>query len=177
MNAILLAALLQVAPPQPQQQLPPSPIQRIEVTPANPTVVAQDTLRLAARALDAQGAPVPNALVRFVAAGGQFEGRVEESGLVRSGATGTLPVSVIASVPGTAPVVERIEVRMVPGPAARVEVQGAVPTLIVGQRVPLQGRSYSGEGDLRPDRIQWRSSAPTSDPIRRGSSPTTSGTT
>jgi hypothetical protein len=160
MNAILLAALLQAVPQQPPPQLPPSPIQRIEVTPANPTVVAQDTLRLAARALDAQGAPVPNALVRFVAAGGQFEGRVEESGLVRSGATGTLPVSVIASVAGTAPVVERIEVRMVPGPAARVEVQGAVATLIVGQRLPLQGRSYSAEGDLRPDRIQWRSSAP-----------------
>src|SRR5688500_5802177 len=119
MNTLLLAALLQ-APAQ--QQLPPSPIARLVVTPANPVVIAQDTIRLSASAFDAQGNRIENALIRFVPAGGQFEGRVEESGLVRSGATGTLPVSLIASLPGTAPVVLRIEVKMVPGPAARLDV-------------------------------------------------------
>src|SRR5688572_14094814 len=151
MNALLLAALLQ-APPQ-QQQLPPSPIARVEVTPANPTVIAQDTMRLSARALDAQGNPVANALVRFVPAGGRFEGTVEESGLVRSGATGKLPVTVVASVPGTAPVTQRIEVEMVPGPPARVEVTGGASTIMVGQRIALQGRAFSSVGDPSSERI------------------------
>jgi hypothetical protein len=156
---LLVAALLQV--PAPQQQLPPSPIQRIVVTPANPTVHAQDTLRLSARALDAAGEAVPNARIRFVPAGGRFEGIVEEDGLVRSGATGTLPVTVVATVPGTAPVLERVEVAMVPGPAARIELERALPKLVVGQRVQVLGTVLSGHGDRRDDRISWRSSAAT----------------
>src|SRR5690606_26457224 len=83
---LALALLLQTqAPPQ---QLPPSPIARLQVTPAAPVVDAQDTLRLSAQALDAHGQPVPGARVRFVPAGGRFEGDVTEDGLVRSGSTG-----------------------------------------------------------------------------------------
>ncbi|HSJ09876.1 MAG TPA: Ig-like domain-containing protein, partial [Longimicrobiales bacterium] len=156
MNAaiLLVAAVLQV----PQQQ--PSPVARIVVTPERPTVTAQDTLRLSAQALDAQGRRVPNAVIRFVGAGGRFEGRVDETGLVTSGAPGTFPVSVIATVPGTAPVIERVEVVMVAGPAARVAIERAAEKLVVGQRVPLQAESFSAVGDRRTDRITWRSSAP-----------------
>ncbi|HSJ06289.1 MAG TPA: Ig-like domain-containing protein, partial [Longimicrobiales bacterium] len=160
---LLVAALLQ-APAQ--QQLPPSPIHRVVVSPANPSVQSQDTLRLTATALDAAGNPVPNARVRFVPAGGnfgaagRFEGTVEEDGLVRSGATGTLPVTVVATVPGTAPVLERVEVAMVPGPAARIEFDGAHPRLVPGQRVQVTGTVLSAEGDRRIDRVIWSSSAP-----------------
>src|SRR5687768_16768335 len=134
MNAsiLLLAGLLQV----PQQQAP-SPIVRVVVTPERPTVAAQDTLRLSARALDAQGRPVPNATIRFVGAGGRFEGRVDETGLVTSGSTGIFPVSVIATVPGTAPVVHRVEVAMVAGAAARVDIARPISRLVVGQRAVL----------------------------------------
>ncbi|MDQ3521209.1 MAG: Ig-like domain-containing protein [Gemmatimonadota bacterium] len=157
LGALLLAAQL---PAQQQPQLPPSPIQQIVVTPANPTVHAQDTLRLSARALDARGNPVANALIRFVPAGGRFEGSVEEDGLVRSGSTGRLPVTVVATVPGTAPVTRRVEVAMVAGPAARVEIGRAVERMVVGQNVHLIGTAYSRHEDQREDRITWRSSAP-----------------
>ena len=152
---LLLATLVQVQ--QPAQQ---TPIARVAVTPANPTVEAQDTLRLQAQALDAQGNPVPGARIRFIPAGGRFEGMVDEEGLVRSGATGTLPVTVLATAPGSQPVQQRVEVRMVPGAAARVEIARAADRLVVGQRVHLVATPFSRHGDRRDDRITWRSSAP-----------------
>src|SRR5687767_11306005 len=118
----LFAALqvgAQPAAPAPQ----PSPIARVIVTTSNPMVQAQDTVRLRAEAVDANGRPVPNATVRFIAAGGWFEGRVDPDGLVHSGSTGTIPVSAVGIVPGTQPVITRVEVRMVPGPAARIAVE------------------------------------------------------
>src|SRR5690349_16134124 len=85
-----LLATLQLPPQQPPADAPASPIARIVVTPATPVVQARDTIRLSAQALDAQGRPVPDATIRFVAAGGSFEGRVDADGLVRSGSTGTI---------------------------------------------------------------------------------------
>lgn len=159
LTALAFAAVLQ-QPGQPQQQGPPSPIARVEVTPANPTVVAQDTLRLTARALDANGRPVPNATYRFVAAGGRFEGEVEPDGLVRSGSTGTLPVTVVAMVPGSRAVMERVAVRMVPGAAARIGVEPRVSRLVVGQRARLAATAFSAAGDRRGDAVEWGSSDP-----------------
>jgi hypothetical protein len=160
--ALVLAtlALVQGPPPAQEPQLPPSPIQRIVVTPASPVVTAQDTLRLRAQAVDARGTPIAEARVRFVGAGGRFEGSVEEDGLVRSGSTGRLPITVIASVPGTAPVTHRIEVAMVAGPAARIELARSPARMIVGQRVHVGATSLSQHGDRREDVIAWRSSAP-----------------
>jgi len=157
---LVLALLQQGQPAQQQAQLPPSPVARIEVTPANPTVVAQDTLRLRARALDASGNVVPGATVRFIAAGARFEGAVNAEGLVTSGATGRLPVTVVASVPGTRPVTERVEVAMVPGPAARIAIERAPTRLVIGQQSHLRATAYSRHDDARADRIEWRSSAP-----------------
>ena len=155
---LAVVAPLQATPAQPAQ-LPPSPIQRIVVTPASPSVTARDTLRLGAQALDASGAPIAGARIRFVGAGGRFEGSVEEDGLVRSGSTGRLPVTVIATVPGTAPVTHRVEVAMVPGAAARVAVDRAPDRMLAGQRVHLGATSFSAHGDRREDAITWRSSA------------------
>jgi hypothetical protein len=141
--------------------LPASPIARIEVSPANPTMVAQDTLRLTARALDASGAPVPNVRYRFTgSSGARFEARVDSTGLVRSGSTGTIPVTVVALVPGTRPVTRVVDVRMVPGPAARIAIDVAPTRLVRGQQVALTGTVFSAADDQRPDRITWRSSAP-----------------
>lgn len=142
-------------------QVPASPIARIAITPSVRTIMPGDTLRISAQALDAQGNAVSNAIVRFVPAGGYFEGTVDSTGLVTAGAIGTLPVSVIALVPGTRPVVERVEVRMVPGPATRLEVTPQPQVLLVGQRVRLGARAFSAAGDLRrEDAIEWHSSAP-----------------
>ncbi len=157
---LLLAALVQQQAPAQQAALPPSPVARIEVTPARPTVAAQDSIQLRARALDAEGNPVANATIRFVGSGAQFEGRVSPDGKVVSGATGTLPVTVVAAVPGTRPATERIEVAMVPGPAARVAIDAAPARLVIGQRYHLKATSWSAHGDQREDVIAWRSSAP-----------------
>jgi hypothetical protein len=124
-------------------------------------MVAQDTLRLTARAFDVAGAAAPGVRFRFVqSSGARFEGRVDTTGLVWSGSTGTIPVTVVALVPGTRPVTKVVEVRMLPGPAARIAIDAAPPRLGRGQQVILTGTAYSAAGDPRTDRITWRSSAP-----------------
>ncbi|HRZ10278.1 MAG TPA: Ig-like domain-containing protein [Gemmatimonadales bacterium] len=163
LNAVLLLATLQQGAPQqaaPAAQAP-SPIARLEVLPGTSLQMpAGDTLRLSARALDANGQPVPDATIRYFGAGGRFEGTVDSTGLIRSGSTGTLAVTVMARVAGTKAVVERVEVQMVPGPAARVAVAPQVTKLVTGQRLRLTATSYSQAGDERDDKIAWKSSAP-----------------
>jgi hypothetical protein len=69
----LVVATLQAQTPgqqQPVAQLPPSPIAKLVVTPAKPVMIAQDTLRLTAQALDAGGRPVDNVRYRFIGSGG-----------------------------------------------------------------------------------------------------------
>ncbi|HEX6059406.1 MAG TPA: Ig-like domain-containing protein [Gemmatimonadaceae bacterium] len=160
LETVALLAVLQQGLPQAAPELPPSPIARIVVTPSNRAVPAGDTLRLQAEARDASGRPVPNATISFRQAGAWFEGGVDPSGLVSAGATGTLPVSVIALVPGARPVVERVDVRMLPGPATRIEVTPAVARLVAGQRVRYDATVYSAAGDERNDVVTWKSSAP-----------------
>ena len=152
--AFLLSATLQA---QPQQ----APALRLIVSPTR-TVIAGDTLRLTAQAVDAQGRPVRNAMIRFVPAGAFFEASVDTTGLITSGSVGTLPVAVVAVVPGQQPVYERIEIQMLPGPAARVAITPQPRRLVAGQSVRLTARSWSAAGDPRQDRIAWRSSAPAS---------------
>jgi hypothetical protein len=153
----LLALLLVIQ--QPAQQSSPN-IARLVVTPQAPVVVAGDTLRLHARAVDATGRPIEGALILFQPAGGFFEAHIDSAGLVSSGAVGTLPVVVSAVAPGGKPVIERISVRMVPGPAARIEIAPRATRFLAGQHVRLDATSYSRAGDRRDDRIEWRSSAP-----------------
>jgi len=139
---------------------PASPVTKIALSPASPVVAAGDTLRLTARALDAQGNAVPDATVRFQKAGGWFEGDVDSTGLVTSGSTGALQVSVIALVPGTKPFIERVSVRMVPGAATRIEVAPAVTKLVAGQQLRLVPSVYTALDDRRNDAPTWTSSAP-----------------
>jgi hypothetical protein len=156
LETLMLAAVLQ----QPAQQPPPSPVAQIRVTPAAPVIAAHDSLQLTAEALDAQGRPVPGARILFRPAGGWFEGTVDSTGLVHSGTTGTLPVSVVAVVPGSRPALRRVEVRMVPGPAARVDVTPARARLVVGQRLRLSGAAFSAAGHASPEPVAWTSSLP-----------------
>ena len=168
LSLVLLAALQQqpaapAAPPQPAKPagLAPSPIASLQVSPGTRvTMTAYDTLRLRTVALDAGGKPVDGVTYKYMPAGGRFEGKVDTTGLVQSGSTGNLGVSVIASVPGTKPVVEKIDVRMVPGPSSRIDVEPAVGRLVVGQRLRLNATSYSAASDERQDKFTWRSSAP-----------------
>lgn len=153
----MLSFLLTAALLQPQ---PPARGAKLEISPAEPVVVAEDTLRLKARVLDANGQPVPGAAIRFIAAGGRFEGSVDPDGLVRSGSTGTLPVTIVAQMAGQPTITQRIEVRMVPGPAASITLDAAPTRVVAGQRVVLVPTVKSASGDTRLDRVQWTSSNP-----------------
>jgi hypothetical protein len=159
---LLLAAALQSAPtPQPPAStLRPSPVARLVITPAQRTVTAGDTLRLRVQAVDSAGQPVPNARIVFRKIGAYFEGEVDSTGLVTAGSPGVMPVGIAALVEGARPVAERIELRMVPGPATRVELSPRITKLAPGQRVRLEAETFSATGDARRDDIVWRSSAP-----------------
>ncbi len=163
LNAVVLLAALQQGAPQPAAAAAqaPSPIARLEVLPGTSLQMpAGDSIQLSAKAFDKDGAAVPDVSIRYFGAGGRFEGTVDSTGMVRSGATGTLAVSVVARAAGTKPVIERVEVQMVPGPAASVTVAPMVTKLVAGQRLRLTATSYSKAGDTRDDKIAWKSSAP-----------------
>ncbi|MFL5616502.1 MAG: Ig-like domain-containing protein [Gemmatimonadaceae bacterium] len=144
---------------QPAQQSAPS-IAHLSVTPASPTVVAGDTIRLRVRAVDVNGRSIDGARILFQQAGAMFEGHVDSTGLVTAGAVGTFPVVISAVVPGAKPVIERVAVRMVPGPASRMDISPRPTRLLAGQHVRLDASVWSRAGDRRDDRIEWRSSAP-----------------
>jgi hypothetical protein len=163
LSLVLLAAFQQqpAAPAAPKPALAPSPITRLAITPGSKvTMTAGDTLRLRVAAYDAGGKPVENVSYKYFPAGGYFEGKVDSTGLISSGSTGAMGVSVIAAVPGTKPFVEKVDVRMVPGPATRIAVQPSVGKLVVGQRLRLGATTYSAANDPRDDKATWTSSAP-----------------
>jgi len=135
-------------------------ISRLVVHPLDRTMIAGDTLRLRVEAFDAAGNPLSGVTFRFAPAGAFFEGTVEPDGLIHSGSTGTIPVGIAAIRPGAPPLIERVDIRMVPGPAARVEISAAPTRLVTGQRSMLRARSFSEIGDERQDDFTWRSSAP-----------------
>ncbi|MFN2563458.1 MAG: Ig-like domain-containing protein, partial [Gemmatimonadaceae bacterium] len=161
---IALAALALLQQGQGQQPaaatLAASPVARIVVSPSNPVVQVGDTIQLRAEAFDASGARLAQPL-RFALAGGfSHAGLDTTTGQVVGATVGKVPISVIASVPGAKPFVQRVEVRVVPGAAARVEVSPRPARLIAGQRMHFTAESFSVGNDRRDERITWRSSAP-----------------
>ena len=155
LDLLLALAVLQQpqAPPR-----PPSPVADIVLTPARAVLTPGDTLRFRAVVRDSAGQPLANVRLLFRAAGGRFEGSVDSLGTVIAGSTGTIPVAVVALVPGTKPFVKRAEVRIVAGPAARIAVAPRVGRLVVGQRLRLTATVSSEDGDARQDTVAWRSS-------------------
>jgi hypothetical protein len=136
------------------------PIAKIVVTPAIREVPAGDTVQFSAQALDAAGRPLTNARIRFGTIGGEG-GDIDSTGRLIAATTGVLPISVTALVPGERPRVERIEIRLVAGPAAHIAVRPVITRLVTGQRVALVAKSHSRAGDERQgDAFQWSSSAP-----------------
>lgn len=130
------------------------------VTPVRRVVNAGETLQLSAEARDEAGNIVEGVTFRFSQTGAYFEGSLSAQGVVTAGATGVMPAAVVAIRPGEQPVVERFEVRMVPGPAARIVITPAPERLVPGQRIRLNADVMSAGGDRRDDRVQWSSSNP-----------------
>lgn len=135
-------------------------VRRLRISPSVRTVAVGDSLRLVVQALDAQGNVVPGAAIRFTAQGGRFQGRVDSSGFVRGGAPGTVPIAIVATTASGAPYAEKIEVRIVPGPAARITLSPAVTRLLSGQRLLVNAVVLAASGDERDDAVTWSSTNP-----------------
>ena len=159
---LLLALAIPLATPLAAVSAQPAPkIARLVITPASRTMVAGDTMRLRTEARDAQGNVLSGVSVRYRLGGSaRFEGRVDSLGLITASSTAILPVTVTATVPGGAPMFEVIEITAVPGPAARLDLTPSAPKLVVGQRVRATARAFSANGDVRGDRMTWRSENP-----------------
>lgn len=135
-------------------------VARVNIVPAAPRVVAGDSLQLRVEALDASGRPVPGAVIKFQQTAAQFEGTVNDKGLVSGGAVGTIPVTVSAIVPNEKPVISKVNIAILPGPAASISIQPRSLKLLAGQSYTLRAAVFSKAGDLRSDRVTWTSSAP-----------------
>ncbi len=157
-KTLLLAAAALPLQQEPEQ-LAPSPVASVIVTPAAPVLTPGESVQLTAEAVNSQGAAVADAAISFVSVGGRFEGTVDSTGVVTGGSPGTVAVSVVATVPGSRPVIERVEVRIVPGPAGHIEIEPLPTKLVSGQRVFLHATVYSAGGDERADPVAWSSSA------------------
>jgi hypothetical protein len=145
----------------PTQGLPASPVARIVVTPAEPTVTAGDSLRLRAEALDASGKPVPNARVLWFRASFVLEASLDSTGLLRTGHPSRFVLSAVAMVPGARPSRPvMVTVTVQPAAAARITVNPEISRLVTGQRVPLGAEVFAASGDRRDDMVRWTSNAP-----------------
>jgi hypothetical protein len=155
-----LAALFAVSLAPIATQGQTTAIHRLRIAPVVREFTVGDSLRIVAQALDSSGREVSDAVVRFVPAGGWFRGGVDSLGWVRAGAPGVIPMQVVATAGGARPLIERVEVRVLPGPATRIDVTPRVAKLVVGQRARLAARVTSAAGDQREDRVAWTSSVP-----------------
>jgi hypothetical protein len=155
---LALLAVLQAQQPGPT--IPESPIARVVITPSTREVTAGDTVRFTAEARDASGRKIDNAIIRFVARGGQGEGEVDSVGTLIASSVGKMPINVVALVPGTRPKVQPLDIRMVPGPASRVEVRTPVGKIVVGQQLRMSALAFTKVNDRSRDAIRWSSSAP-----------------
>ena len=134
-------------------------VARITVLPASPKVVAGDTLRLKAEAVDAAGKAVPGVTIKFQQTAAQFEGTVDDAGLVSGGSVGTIPLAVTALVAGETPVIRRVEVAVLPGPAASISLDQHPARLLAGQSFRIRATVFSRAGDTRADSVRWSSSS------------------
>jgi hypothetical protein len=156
---ILLLSLALQQPPA--QSAPPSapPVARIVVTPSQPTVTVGDSVLLVGRAVDANGSPT-EARILYNQGGYSFEGKVDRSGWVKAGAPGTVVATVSAVQAGRAPVVQRVEVKVVAGAPAKVAITPKITALVAGQSYPLTATGISRDGDNVLVPPTWKSANP-----------------
>jgi hypothetical protein len=88
-------------------------------------------------------------------------GEIDSNGVLITGSTGVIAAAASVVVPGQRPKVERFDIRILPGPATRIEVTPQPTKLVVGQRLSLTAKSWSAQNDERKnDDYAFSSSAP-----------------
>src|SRR5438132_3061710 len=151
--AVLLALLQHPAAPA------AFPVTKVEITPPAAEIEIGQTVRLAARALDARGQPVTGAAIAWYSGG--TEGDVDSTGLVKGGYNGYVRVTAVAFIPGQqGQVFGDAVIHVLPEPAARIDVAPAPARVIAGTRLTLAGAAYSKHGDRRADLVSFSSSNP-----------------
>ena len=154
----ILAALQQQPSGSPATS---SPLARVTIEPAEIALQVGDTVRLKVRAEDSTGHPVRDLTVRWFQSGGHFEGKVDSTGLVTGGSTGTLTVSALVSPrAGGAPATGFARVTVLPQPAARLRFDREVSKLYAGQSLTLEAIPYAANNDRRYDQVLWSSDSP-----------------
>src|SRR5438093_432028 len=140
----------------------PQPIARVDVKPADYALQVGDTVRLHAVAYDSSGRVMPEAVIRWFASGGRFEGSVDSTGLVSAGSTGTLNVAAVAGLAGQAvrSTVAFAHITVLPQPAATIVVTPRPERLLAGTALVLAAAPYAPNGDRRYDQVTWKSSRP-----------------
>ena len=154
MHVAVVFALLQ------QPAAPASfPVTKVEITPPAAEIEIGQTVRLAARALDARGQPVAEAKIAWLSGG--TEGDVDSTGLVKGGYHGYVRVTAVAYLPGQqGQVFGDALIHVLPEPAARIDVTPAPAKVVAGTRLTLAGVAFSKHGDRRADLVSFTSSNP-----------------
>src|SRR2546423_9357122 len=130
--AVLLALLQHPAAPA------AFPVTKVEITPPAAEIEIGQTVRLAARALDARGQPVTGATIAWYSGG--TEGDVDSTGLVKGGYNGYVRVTAVAVIPGQqGQGVGGAVVHRLPETAARIHGTTTPPRVIAGTRLTLAG--------------------------------------
>ncbi|HEY3012480.1 MAG TPA: Ig-like domain-containing protein [Gemmatimonadales bacterium] len=154
----LLAALQQQ--PSPAPTIPPQ-LARVTIEPQEVAVQVGDTVRLKATAEDSAGHAVSQVIVRWFQSGGRFEGKVDSTGLVTGGSTGTLTVSALVSPrAGGPPATGFARVTVLPQPAAKLSFHPEISKLYAGQSLLVEAIPYAANNDRRYDQVLWTSDAP-----------------
>jgi hypothetical protein len=166
-RAVLLLALPTVLSAQ--------DVVRVNVTPSPARVVAGESLQLKAQPVDKDGKPVSGVLVVFQQQDFPFQGTVDSTGLVMAGSVSTIPVVVSAIQPGAKPIITRVEVKVVAGPAASITLSQKSVKLVPRQSIVASAQVFSKAGDTRNDVVAWTSSAPTVATVDRGGTVTAVG--
>src|SRR5437762_271766 len=159
---VLLAWQQSAQQPAPPALTLPQPIARVDVKPPEYALQVGDTVRLRATAYDSSGQAMPQAVIRWFASGGRFEGVVDSTGLVSAGATGTLNVAAVAALPGRAvkSTVAFARITVLPQPAAKIAVTPRPERMLAGTSLVLEAVPYAANNDRRYDRVTWKSSRP-----------------
>jgi hypothetical protein len=156
-----LLSMLAVLQQQPAASPPSSqPIAKVTIAPAEVAVQVGDTVRLTVTAEDSSGRRIREVKVRWFQSGGFFEGRVDSTGLVTGGSTGTLAVSALVSARGGPPATGFARVTVLPQPAAKIVFDHSVTQLYSGQSVTVGATPYAANDDRRYDQVVWSSGAP-----------------
>jgi hypothetical protein len=153
----MLVALQQ----QPSASTAPPGQLKVTIEPAEVAVQVGDTVRLRATAVDSAGRRVRDVTIRWFQSGGRFEGKVDSTGLVTGGSTGTLTVSALVSPRrGGAPATGFARVTVLPQPAASLTFDREVKQVYAGQSLVVGAIPHAANRDRRYDQVLWSSDAP-----------------